>query len=148
MKLSPPRFGRRQTESSQSLSVLSRLNGMSCVMETWCSKGSDILVSLRLALLNLVVFQWAVIPGCRWSPRCPLSPFPLRAGFLVGTCFSSCLCFFGIFLFWPVFSPRRVRFSLLDFLGCPHPLSSCWPITLSLSFCATWLSFLDRLLAW
>ena len=41
VKLSPPRFGRRQTGSSQSLSVLSRLNGMSCVMETLCSKGSD-----------------------------------------------------------------------------------------------------------
>ena len=82
------------------------------------------LVSLRLALLNFswVVFQWAVIPGCRWSPRCPLSPFPLRVGFLVGTCFRSCLCFFGIFLFWPVFSHRRSRFSLLDCLGCPHPL--------------------------
>ena len=41
---------------------------------------------------------------------------------------------------------------MFDFLGCPHPLfSSCWPITLSLSFCATWegmVSFLGRLLAW
>ena len=43
VKLSPPRFGRRQTGTSQSLSVLSRLNGMSCVMETLCSKGSDTL---------------------------------------------------------------------------------------------------------
>ena len=41
VKLSPPRFGRRQTGTSWSLSVLSRLNGMSCVMETLCSKGSD-----------------------------------------------------------------------------------------------------------
>ena len=43
VNLSPPRFGRRQTGTSQSLSVLSRLNGMSCVMETLCSKGSDTL---------------------------------------------------------------------------------------------------------
>ena len=41
VKRSPTRFGRRQTGSSQSLSVLSRLNGMSCVMETLCSKGSE-----------------------------------------------------------------------------------------------------------
>ena len=43
VNLSPPRFGRRQTGTSQSLSVLSRLNGMSCVMETLCSTGSDTL---------------------------------------------------------------------------------------------------------
>ena len=56
------------------------------------------LVSLRLALLNL-----GRLPvGCdTWLQGgvhvAPFLLFPLRVGFLVGTCFRSCLCFFGIF---------------------------------------------------
>ena len=123
MKLSPTRFGRRQTGTSQSLSVLSRLNGMSCVMETLCSKGSDTsFFSLRLALLNLGRLPVGCDTWLQGGVHVAFPLFPSRVGFLVGTCFRSCLCFFGIFLFWPVFSHRRSRFSLLDFPGCPHPL--------------------------
>ena len=117
VKLSPPRFGRRQTGTSQSLSVLSRLNGMSCVMETLCSKGSDTSFFLRLALLNLGRLPVGCDTWLQGGVHVVFPLFPSRVGFLVGTCFS-----FGIFLFWPVFSHRRSRFSLLDFPGCPHPL--------------------------
>ena len=76
VKLSPTRFGRRQTGSSRSLP-------RSFSTQRDVLRDGDLvlqrirhLVSLRLALLNFswVVFQWAVIPGCKVESTLP--PFP------------------------------------------------------------------------
>ena len=60
VNLSPPRFGRRQTGTSQSLSVLSRLDeDVLCDGDLVLHRIRHLIFSLRLALLNFfwVVFQ-------------------------------------------------------------------------------------------